>query len=53
MKWATLFKFSHRIAIDYTIDTMIVSTTVMLMYVPLQHSIDAVCMPRKARGDAT
>ena len=52
MRWATLFKMSHRIVIDRTVDTTIVSTMVMLMYVLLQHNTDASCMPRKALGDA-
>ena len=46
MRWATLFKLSHRIVIDHTIDTSIINTTVMLKYVPLQHGTDAACMPK-------
>ena len=52
MRWETLLKLSHRIVIDHTIDTTIISTMVMLMYVPLQHGTDGACVPRKALGDA-
>ena len=51
MRWATLFAMSHRTAIDRAVNTMIVNTMVMLMYVPLQRGTDAACMPRQALGD--
>ena len=51
MRQATLFKLSSRIVIDRTIYTIIVNTTVMLKYVPLQHSFDAGCVPEEALGD--
>ena len=52
MRWATLFKLPHRIVINCTVDTTIVSTMVMLMYVPLQRGFDAACMPKEALSDA-
>ena len=51
MRWATLLKAFCRTAIDPAVNTMIVNTTVMLMYVPLQHGTDAVCVPKEALGD--
>ena len=51
MRWATLFAISHRTAINRAVNTTIVNTMVMLMYVLLQRSTDAACMPRKALGD--
>ena len=51
MRPATLFATSHRTAIDRGVNTTIVNPVVMLMYVPLQHGTDAVCMPRKALGE--
>ena len=51
MRWATLFAMSHRTVIDRAVNTTIINTMVMLMYVLLQHGTDAVCMPKKALGD--
>ena len=51
MRWATLLEASHRTAINLAVDTKIVKTSVMLMYVTLQHSTDAACVPEEALGD--
>ena len=51
MKWKFFFKTSCRTAINHTINTMIVNTTVMLVYVLLQHGIDAAYVPEEALGD--
>ena len=51
MGQATLFAISHRTAINHAIDTTIINTMVMLMYMPLEHGTDAVCMPEEALGD--
>ena len=46
MRQATLFKLSHRIVIDRTVNTTIVNTMVMLKYVPLQRGTDTACLER-------
>ena len=46
MKWAALFTMSHRTVIDCAVDTTIVNTTVILMYVPLQCGTDSACLNR-------
>ena len=51
MRQATLFTTSHRTEINRAVDTAIVNTTVMLMYVPLQHGNEAVCMLEEALGN--
>ena len=47
----TLFAMPCRIVIDHAIDTTIISTMVMLMYVLLQHATDAACVPAEALGN--
>ena len=51
IKWATLFEMSRRTPIDCVVDTTIVNTTVMLMYILLQHGADAACMLEVVLGD--
>ena len=46
VQWATLVTMSHRTAIYRAINTMIVNTMVMLMYVPLQHGTNVACVAR-------
>ena len=46
MRWATLFAMSHRTVIDRAVDTMIVNTMVMLMYVLLQRGTNTACLNR-------
>ena len=46
MRWTTLFKTSRRTVVNRAVDTMIVNTTVMLMYVLLQCGTDAACLNR-------
>ena len=50
MRWAALFKISYRTVINHAVNTMIINTTVMLMYVLLQRVTDAVCVPEEALG---
>ena len=51
MRWATLFKMSDRIAINNTVNTIIINTKVMLMYVLLLRGTDAANVPEEALGD--
>ena len=51
MKWITLFETSRRTAINHAVDTTIINTMVMLMYVPLQRGTEAASMPKEAFGD--
>ena len=46
MRQATLFATSCRTVIDHSVNTTIINTIVMLMYVPLQHDTDAACLNR-------
>ena len=52
MIWATLVIISCRTVINRAANTTIVNTTVMLMYVLLQHGTDAACLLEEALDDA-
>ena len=47
MRWVTFSTISRRTSINRVVNTTIVNTMVMLMYIPLQHGTDAACMPKK------
>ena len=46
MRWATLFAMSRRTMINCAVDTTIINTMALLMYVLLQHDTNAACLNR-------